>query len=234
MSATYTASHRRLEIASIATFLIGSGILAGRLLRYSGGAGWLIAAAIFLGLIAADFVSGFVHWMADTWGSVETPFFGEALVRPFREHHTDQLAITRHDFIETNGNNSLVSLPVLGAAFCIPLDHASGLFAAALLWSLVLWVFGTNQFHKWAHQKERPVLVRWLQRVHLILPPDHHALHHRTPFLQHYCITTGWLNVPLAATKFFRALEFVVHKSTGMVPREDDLATVAKANRRAA
>lgn len=223
--AHYSPAHRAIEILSIAAFLALCLWLIVRMGSATHGARWwLLGAAALGGYVLADFVSGLVHWGFDTWGSIYTPVLGKNFIRPFREHHFDEKAITRHDFVETNGNNCLVALPVLTACTFVPVDGSLGLAAVAVLTFMCLGVFGTNQFHKWAHMDNPPRLVGWLQRWHLVLPPAHHDTHHRAPYDNYYCITTGWLNSSLRFIGFFRHLERVITAVTGRKPRVDDLA----------
>jgi ubiquitin-conjugating enzyme E2 variant len=223
----YSPAVRRFEIASIVLYCCAMAWLLRGLAPLAGRYPWLMASAFMTGFVLADFVSGFVHWLADTWGSPDVPIIGQALIRPFREHHVDQKEITRHDFIETNGNNCFISIvPAVGAAL-IPLDDAVNVFAATAIFSVTLWVLFTNQFHKWAHLDAPPRWVALLQRLNLVLPRDHHAVHHTAPYAKYYCITVGWLNEPLHRLRFFQTLERIVTATTGVVPREDDIGARA-------
>ena len=57
---------------------------------------------VVLGFIAANFfvdwISGMLHWAADTWGHFKTPIFGPTIIRSFRMHHLDPQDITKHSF----------------------------------------------------------------------------------------------------------------------------------------
>ncbi len=225
----YTKAQRRFEIASIAVYTGIMGFLVWKLAPGAEESPWLAATAIMLGYVAADFVSGFVHWAADTWGTPEWPVVGKALIRPFREHHVDQKEITRHDFIETNGNNCFVSIVpgVLAALLSQGPGLVGNFFLATFIFSLILWVLFTNQFHQWAHLDDPPAWKDRLQRWHLILPRDHHQVHHTAPYAKYYCITVGWLNEPLTRLQFFPMMERLVSAVTGLVPREDDIGKKA-------
>ncbi len=209
---------RAIEVAGIVSFFVLSIALA---VRLSVDVHPLVTLfGLGAGLVAADLVSGIVHWIGDTWGTPDWPILGPSLIRPFREHHEDPQAIVRHDFVETNGNSSIGSLILLGAALAVPLDRPVGDLGASTLLSLSAWLFATNQIHKWAHAAERPRAVTWLQDRSWILSPSHHALHHAAPFDRYYCITTGWLNPVLVRIGFFAALERWIGAASGAVPRK--------------
>jgi ubiquitin-conjugating enzyme E2 variant len=223
-----TSAVRALEWAAIALYGILSTWLVLRLWPAVLTSPWWAVTAALLGYLAADLISGLVHWGADTWCSVDLPVLGRTFLRPFREHHLDPTAITRHDFVETNGNNCIVSLPVLALALALAPSgpEEQNPFWSAFLGALVFWVMCTNQFHKWAHAESPHAAVAWLQRLHLILPPAHHATHHTFPYTRSYCITTGWMNGPLHLFRVFPALERVLTGLTGAVPRSEDLGMV--------
>jgi plasmanylethanolamine desaturase len=189
------------------------------------GAGYalLVVGTAMAGFVFADFTSGFVHWMFDTWGSAQTPLLGTTFIVPFRIHHSDPLDITRHGFIATNGHNCLVTVPALGACLLLSMESAWSVATLSFFLAAALGTFGTNQFHKWAHEKNGSAVVRFLQKHSLILNPQHHDIHHTWPFNRHYCITTGWLNPLLSGVRFFRALEWMITRVTGVTPRRDDL-----------
>lgn len=223
-SASYSKIHRAAELVGIVVLLssIAYGVWQVALHTSDGLRGGLVALGVGIGYLLADLGSGIVHWMGDRYGTEQTPLVGPNFIRPFREHHVDPKGMTRHDFIETNGNNSLVTLPVIGACFVIfPLETAWGLFGFCTIVSMAAWVFATNQFHKWSHEEDAPALVKWLQRNHVILGVEHHDVHHTYPYETYYCITSGWLNEPLHRLRFWSRAEALVERVFGVAAFRD-------------
>src|SRR5215213_1101845 len=105
----YSRGHRWLEIGGITLFLGTLVFLSVRIALAVKATGdiFMVAACLGLGLLASDLITGLFHWAGDRLFRVDTPVVGATFIRPFREHHVDPKAITRHDFTETNGNNCL-------------------------------------------------------------------------------------------------------------------------------
>lgn len=181
---------------------------------------WLVFLAIPLGIAAGDFMSGMVHWAADTYGHDDTPVLGEAFIRAFRQHHVYPRDICSHNLVSVVGNTCIFAVPVLTLGLVLiwlgPVAwwRAFAFFTIAVMTGVTV---ATNQFHKWAHQERVSRLVGWLQQMRLVLSPHHHQLHHSRPFDTNYCITNGWLNPALERIRFFRGLEFAL-KGIGIRP----------------
>ena len=120
--------------------------------------------------------------------------------------------ITGYRFIEQDTTNFFLLLLPLAVAFWLgaPQPESVGaLFWCCCLLGLATGSFGTNLFHKWAHERKPPVVVRWLQRSGLILEPERHQRHHRD-YSRGFCVTSGWMNPLLDALRFFPRVELVV------------------------
>lgn len=206
-----------MEGAAIAAFALLFAVLAARVARAA--ESWtdfaLLAIAVPAGLLLADFLSGCAHWFCDRFFQDDTPVLGPLLIAPFREHHRDPLAMTRHGFLELNGNSALALTPLLAWVWiAAPATLAAkSLFAHALLLSSTLALLATNQIHRWAHDAQAPPTVRWLQRRGWILSPQHHQRHHQPPHQRSYCITGGWLNAPLERMGWFARSECLLRRA---------------------
>ncbi|MGH3148235.1 MAG: fatty acid desaturase family protein [Rubrobacter sp.] len=209
-------AHYTLEIFGVISFFVLALLLA--MDAYGGMANlgyvWLLPFLAVIAYLAADLLSGFVHFLADNFGSAETPVIGPNFVGAFREHHVDPKGITHHDFIDTNGNNSLVALPLMLLVwFFVPIETTAwGYLFGAFFLMLCLCVFLTNQFHKWAHMDAPPGAVAWLQERGLILSSEHHDVHHASPYDTYYCITVGFWNPLLDRTRFFERTERLLRR----------------------
>ena len=218
-----TRSQRLFSIASIAAASALVLVLALRIGLRADLMSWWAPLACVLGIAAADFGSGLVHWSADTWGSDDLPLVGHRLLVPFRVHHVNPDDFLRRSFVDTNGDVAFIGACVLAVFVSLPLHTSDD--AVVAIFGLGFCGVGTltNQIHQWAHMPSPPAVVRLLQDCGFVLGRTGHAAHHAGSYDVSYCITTGWCNRPLEAIGFFRRAEWVVRRATGALPREDDL-----------
>jgi len=106
---------RLLDFVSLLSFALVWLSVARRALTTLPGATSLVCTLLALpfGYIVADFGSGLVHWFCDRFLREDTPVLGPVVIRPYREHHADPQALTRHGLLELSGNSALTALPVL-------------------------------------------------------------------------------------------------------------------------
>jgi plasmanylethanolamine desaturase len=173
---------------------------------------------------AADFVSGLVHWTADTWFSETMPVLGRRFLRPFRVHHLNPDDFLRRSFVDCNGDVAMLNTPLLVAALFIPVSSEDGAALSLALIAFTATSLPTNQIHQWAHMADPPATVRWLQDRRLILSRLDHARHHVEPYVANYCIATGWCNSWLSRIGFFPSSERLITRWFGIEPRADQRA----------
>ncbi len=173
------------------------------------GTWWALPFALVLGILCADFATGAIHWFGDRFFQETTPVLGDALIRPFREHHVDPQAMVRHGLLELHGNSAIPVVAAVGAAQFFGGGAATPFSSAFGAWLVIFCAtsMATNQFHMWAHAESVPPTVRWLQGRGVILSPARHAVHHCGKFDRSYCMTSGFLNPLLDRINFFGRLE---------------------------
>jgi ubiquitin-conjugating enzyme E2 variant len=222
---SHASSEFPLRLMDIFWVALTVGLVAAQAVRLGGATGiwnWWSLAVVLIALPVADFISGCIHWTFDTWGSEKVFWIGPRLIRPFRVHHAKPEDLLGTHFFTTFADSAFAMLPVLFVAFFIPLGSLAGQLIALFLVAVGVAFLPTNQIHKWAHTAKPPIVVAWLQRRRLILSPRHHGTHHAPPHTDNYCITTGWCNPVLSRIGFFRKMEWLVTKLTGMKPRHEE------------
>jgi ubiquitin-conjugating enzyme E2 variant len=191
--------------------------------------GCLIAFAV--ATFAADLTSGLLHWAFDTWFSTTRGAF-KRMVSIVREHHVKPDEIFGFRFATDSGMLSWFGGS--GAFVLLVLSGIAGEHPALVVaLCLAAVVYGIDvslmfEYHKWGHRRRRGPLPRLAQRCGLLLSPDHHLRHHRGAHDSHYCLINGLADRTLGEWGFFRALERLITAVTGVQPRAEDHAILAK------
>lgn len=164
----------------------------------------------------ADFVAGFVHWFEDAYVREDTPLIGNAVGKPNVIHHHLPRYFTRFNWWHSSRDLLLISGLIVLTAWCLGM----------LTWQI--WLFAmvstnANEVHKWSHRtrKENGRVIAWLQDIHILQTPHHHAIHHTNPKNCHYCPITNLVNPLLDRLHFWDALEWVLARTIRLHRRPD-------------
>jgi hypothetical protein len=186
------------------------------------------AATLATTVLAADLVSGLVHWWEDAYARRDNPLFGRVAEANLRHHARPR------EFLAKGYFESSWDLWLLGGAAL-----AGAAWLGVLGWPIVLFVVlvaNANQIHKWAHMQtsEQPRLVAWLQRMQCLQTTRHHSLHHQGARNTHYCVITNVLNPVLEELRLWSRLERAIERVFGLKRRDDEaeLAAMGLATRR--
>lgn len=152
---------------------------------------------------AADFITGFFHWLEDTYGKES---WGEWLFRnivePNIEHHANPRQFTYSPYWERVKLSCYLAAPIV----------VTGLLCRNywFVW-FALFASQANQIHCWAHRgRGNNPVIQALQLCRIVQQSSHHGEHHRSPYRSRYCVMTPWLNPILDGVRFWRVIEWAL------------------------
>jgi ubiquitin-conjugating enzyme E2 variant len=166
---------------------------------------------IIIAVLAADMLTGIIHWWEDAYGNPNWKYIGESVVLPNLEHHKKPRA-----FLNSNWWNR-VNTSLMVAAVLIGLCYVFGIFNYYTVFAVLLASQG-NEIHRFSHQtkKENGRLITLLQLCSILQTRRHHAKHHTAPYECNYCVITNYVNPMLEAVHFWTKAEQAIKKLTGI------------------
>ncbi|MEW6282081.1 MAG: fatty acid desaturase CarF family protein, partial [Candidatus Eremiobacterota bacterium] len=174
----------------------------------------LTAASLFAGYAAADLGSGFFHHFIDNYPDEHTPVIG-AMAKEFQEHHFRTYDLLESTFLDNCENAGKFIAPAAVASAAINPHYA--VQAAFLAFSLGSYL--AQGSHRWTHTKDVPAIGKFMQKVGLAQGKKSHAIHHRMPWDDHYCIVNGMWNPLASKIDLWRRVENFYYKAFGAEPK---------------
>jgi len=164
-----------------------------------------------------DFLSGFFHWTEDAYGNPFWPVVGRHVTKPNILHHYIPRAFVTNSWYLSS--RLLVLICTLVVAITVVLGVFNWMVALAVLLGV-----NANQVHKWSHRTrhENGPFIVFLQRARVIQSPSHHHRHHVHDKDSQYCVLTDFLNPVLDGTGFWRRLEWLIERASGIRRRDDE------------
>lgn len=181
----------------------------------------LVATQVVSTWLATDFLSGFFHWLEDSYGSPSWPIVGRHVTKPNILHHYVPRAFVNNSWYLSS--RLLILVCTLIGVVTLTVGAFNWMVAVAMLLGV-----NANQVHKWSHRtrRENGRFIGLLQRVRVIQSPSHHRRHHVHRKDSHYCVLTDFLNPVLDRARFWRGLEWFIERSFGIKRRDDEAMAV--------
>ena len=172
---------------------------------------------IIICVLVADFITGFVHWLEDTYGVPTWPLIGNSVIEPNIVHHENPVKMTMSGILGRNYQTAIPAL-VLTLVICYFYGWA---FAWPIAFTLLLAGCMGNEIHAWNHtpREKLPKWIIFLQDTCIIQTRKQHAIHHKKPYDKYYCTLTNVTNAVLEALGFWKKLEWAVAKCGVQVKR---------------
>ena len=161
-----------------------------------------------------DFIVGVAHWAFDQYWSYGHKYMGNLIIT-FRGHHSNPEKMLAHGVIQSNNNAFPIAVLVLILTLLLVSNSNTAYF---LLFVSFIGAYSAT-VHQWCHKnpQELNIIISELQRYGILISPKQHIKHH-DGYQSHYCAITGHFNYILDYLKFWRLLEFVVKKLSGIKP----------------
>lgn len=161
--------------------------------------------SIILCFLIADFITGFGHWLEDTYSVKSWPWpLRDGVVLPNIEHHKNPTFIGTMSTIISRNWHVVLPMSVIAVIFLY-----FGIWQVALV--LILASLG-NEVHAWNHRQKNNFLIAFLQDAAIIQTPQQHARHHKKPYDKYFCTLGNIMNAVLERIKFWKGLEFIIAK----------------------
>ena len=161
----------------------------------------------FLLWIAADFITGIIHWWEDAYGNPNWKIIGKYIVEPNLVHHKQPNKLLEGSYW-TRINTSFFAAAIIGMIL-----YLLGLHSWQIIVGLLFCIQG-NEIHAMSHRPDKTTsrLVRFLQKTGLFQSKKMHRWHHKAPYDTNFCIMSDFVNPTLNKIQFWKKLEHLILK----------------------
>lgn len=175
---------------------------------------------IFLGLIAADILSGFFHWIEDNYLDdycSKIPFVS-SIIKDNELHHYYPRGVLAYNYIE----HLTLTFPTTLLILLIIYYNYPDICYKYPYFFIVFGFFSSTAaiIHRISHMRdcELSFPIKVLQKLAIISSHEHHKVHHEISDLR-YCAVTPLTNYLLDYIQFWRYPEAIVFLFTGISPK---------------